>query len=129
MAKSSKRGGSSSRGVALKRRLVARDEKLLSPTLADYSTIVLSGDMVVQNFFQTLLPVGDPTGEDIDVALVARLAYSPDFFKAVMSLLVRQYVIFEAGRGKRDEAVAWIKQLLSQIESGKSAKSAQPAIQ
>ena len=53
MAKSSRRKES---GVALKRRLVAKDEKLLSPTLADFSTIIFSGDMVVQNFFQTVLP-------------------------------------------------------------------------
>ncbi|MBI3048383.1 MAG: hypothetical protein HYY76_08715 [Acidobacteria bacterium] len=131
MAKTDSRKPAKRQGaVGLKRRLVAKDEKLLSPLLVDFSTIVFSGETVIQDFFQTVLPVGGlapPEGSDVDVTLVARLAYSPDFFKALMSLLVQQYAVFEDTRGRQDEAIAWLRQLLKEVESGNSTESPEPS--
>lgn len=115
------------RKSGLKRKVVVKDEKLLSPVYADFSTIVLGQDVVIQNLFQTVIPVEDlPESGELEAALVARFIYGPDFFKALMSLFVRQYVAFESFRGKKDEAISWLKQLLQKVESGNSTESREP---
>ncbi|MBI2185774.1 MAG: hypothetical protein HYU37_01480 [Acidobacteria bacterium] len=116
--------------VGLKRRPIAKDEKLLSPLFVDFSTIVFSGETIIQDFFQTAIPVGGSVpreGSEVDVVLVARFVYSPDFFRALMSLLVRQYAAFEDIRGRKDEGITWLRQLLKQVESGDSTESPEPS--
>jgi|SRR5688572_29309083 hypothetical protein len=117
--------------VAFKRKVVVRDEKILSPILIDFSTIIFTDETVIHDFFQTLLPVtiNVPSDGENEVAatLVARFAYSPAFLKALMSLLVRQYAASETAKGKKLEAVSWIKQLLQQVESGGSTEPSEPS--
>jgi hypothetical protein len=125
MAKSGARGKPERAG--LRRKTVVRDEKLLSPVLVDSSTILFSGETAIQDFYQTTFPVGNvpEEGRELEVALVARFAYSPGFLKALMSLLVRQFAASEATRGKKLEAISWLKQLVQQVESGSSPTSSE----
>jgi hypothetical protein len=102
----------------MKRKPVVRDSKVLQPQFVDFSTMVLGPDVVIHNMFQTEIPVGDLTGSEIESVLIARFIYARDFFKALTALLLRQYIAFEANRDKKDEAIAWLKQLLLQAENG-----------
>lgn len=113
--------------IRLKRKPVVKDERLLSPVLADYATITLSQELVIHNLFQTVIPVGDIDVDkgEIDAALVARFFYTPDFFRAMTALFLRQYVAFEGLRERKEETISWIRQLLSQLESGGSTRSEQ----
>lgn len=52
MAKSGGGKRVKARGVGLKRRIVVKDDRLLSPVFADFSTIILSGDMVIQKILE-----------------------------------------------------------------------------
>jgi hypothetical protein len=117
--------------IAFKRKVVVRDEKLLSPILVDFSTLVFAGETVIHDFFQTTLPVTISMTPDREneaaINLVARFAYSPAFLKALTSLLVRQYAASEAAKGKKLEAISWLKLLLQQAESGGSTEPSEPS--
>jgi hypothetical protein len=121
MAERKKRPSKEKRQTGRNRRYVVKDENLLSPVLVDHSTLAVGKDVIVHSMFQTQIPAGGITESGpVDIALVARLVYPMDYFRALTVMLVRQYVACEAGRGQGQEAFQWLKQELTKqaVSSG-----------
>ncbi len=97
------------------KRLVVRDERLLSPVLADSATLSIGKDVAIHSLYQTEIPVGGlPTGA-LESVLVGRYAYPNEHFKAAVALFIRQYVALETFRERKEEATAWLHQLLDEL--------------
>ena len=123
MAKRGSKGAD--RGSAdRQRKTVVRDTRLLSPVLADYSTLATGRDVVIHSLFQTEIPVGDlpgPAGK-VEAVLVGRYLYTLDFLRAEIALFMRQYLQIQM---HRDPAHAqgeakWFQDLIQQqVRAGK----------
>ena len=100
------------------RHIVVRDEGLLSPVLADFATLANTGrNITIHSLYQTELPVSGfpPSGGSIDCVLVGRYAYPNEHFKEAVALFVRQYIELETRLERKDEAIAWLHQLLDEL--------------
>ena len=88
-----------------------KDERLLSPVFVDHSTLAVGTDVIVHSLYQTEIPIGELRESEEPVSvLVGRFVYPADYFKALTVMLARQYVAFEAHRGKGEEALSWLQQ-------------------
>ncbi len=97
-----------------RRRHSVKDERLLSPIFVDHSTLAVGTDVIVHSMFQTEIPVGElPASGPIDSVLVGRFVYPADYFRALTVMFARQYISFEAGRRKGEEAFSWLQQELA----------------
>lgn len=110
-----------------RRKYAVKDERLLSPVFVDHSTLAVGAGVIVHSLFQTEIPVGDLRDSDsTDSVLVGRFVYPADYFRALTVMLARQYITFEAGRGKGEEALGWLQQELmkqaAQVGIGRSKR-------
>jgi len=97
--------------VALERRLVAPDERLLAPVPVDYSVMNVTPDAVIHSLYQTRLPPAAEPPKRVDAALVGRFQYGPAHFKALVGLAIRQFLIMEVRHGRtREETVSFIEE-------------------
>ena len=105
---------SPARDVQYAREFVVRDPKLLSAVPADFSTITVTQDFAVHSLYQTLLPLGagEPPNHALECVLVGRYQYGPEILKALVALFIRQYFMLETARGRKNEAFAWLQELL-----------------
>jgi hypothetical protein len=105
------------------RRLVARDVGRLAPVLVDFSSLTITPDFILHSLFQTEFPVSEVRqGDELDALLVGRYAYSPEHFKSLTGLFIRQYLQLETVRKRQAEAIQWLEQQLTSLKTQSSSE-------
>jgi hypothetical protein len=107
--------------LGVERQPVVHDPDKLGPVWADYAHIMVTPDMVIHSVFQTRPPLELPLQEPVETVLIARFGYPFSFFKSLVALCIRQYLVVEATHNRKREAITWLRNILDAQE--RDAKS------
>jgi len=109
--------------VLIRRKLIAPDERLLTALPVDFATMTVTPDAIVHSLYQARLPVTEGQPDEVEAALVGRFQYGPAHARALVALMIRQFLILEATLDRsQQESISFLQEQISKTVAGLESK-------